>query len=81
VQDRATKQSFAPELKLNLRIKEQAMRLGLICYPGGGTADGVAGDHVLIAPPFNVTEPQLDQIVTRLGAAVDAALEARDGIK
>jgi adenosylmethionine-8-amino-7-oxononanoate aminotransferase len=76
VQDRATKLSFAPELKLNLRIKEQAMRLGLICYPGGGTADGVAGDHVLIAPPFNVTGPQLEQIVERLGAGVDAALEA-----
>jgi adenosylmethionine-8-amino-7-oxononanoate aminotransferase len=76
VQDRPNKRSFAPEHKLNLRIKEQAMRLGLICYPGGGTADGVAGDHVLIAPPFNVTESQLDQIVTRLSAAVDAALEA-----
>jgi len=45
---------------------------GLLLYPGSGTADGVAGDHMLLAPPYTVTEQQLDEIVDRLGAAVDA---------
>jgi adenosylmethionine-8-amino-7-oxononanoate aminotransferase len=76
VKDRETKQPFAASLKLHARIKQQAMGQGLICYPGGGTADGDSGDHVLIAPPFNVTDSQLEQIVASLGSAVDAAIKA-----
>ena len=43
-------------------------------YPMGGTIDGARGDHVLLAPPFIVTEDQIGEIVERLGNAVDAAL-------
>jgi len=43
-------------------------------YPMGGTIDGRSGDHILLAPPFIVSEPQLDEIVDRLAAALDAAL-------
>jgi adenosylmethionine-8-amino-7-oxononanoate aminotransferase len=46
----------------------------LICYPGGGTADGARGDHVLLAPPFIVTPEQLDELTDKLGKSVDAAL-------
>ena len=45
-------------------------------YPMGGTLDGRAGDHVLIAPPFITTPAEIDEIVGRLGTAVDAALAA-----
>jgi len=76
VEDRDSKQPFASSLKLHSRIKQQAMRQGLICYPGGGTADGHSGDHVLIAPPFNVTQSQLEQIVAGLGSAVEGTLQA-----
>ncbi|MGD2131480.1 MAG: aspartate aminotransferase family protein, partial [Maricaulaceae bacterium] len=47
VADRASKAPFDPKLKLAARIKKQAQANGLICYPGSGCADGVAGDHVL----------------------------------
>lgn len=73
VADRATKQTFAPELKVNARVKAEALKLGLMCYPMGGTVDGVHGDHVLIAPPYIVTETQLDELADKLGCAVDAA--------
>ncbi|MER9303988.1 aspartate aminotransferase family protein [Mesorhizobium sp. M0293] len=72
--DRATKEPFDPKLKLHARIKKEAMARGLMVYPMGGTLDGVRGDHVLIAPPFIITEPDIDRIVERLGDAVDAAL-------
>jgi adenosylmethionine-8-amino-7-oxononanoate aminotransferase len=75
VEDRVSKIPFASSLKLHARIKQQAMLKGLVCYPGGGTADGDSGDHVLIAPPFNVTRPQLEEIVEVLSSAVDAALQ------
>jgi adenosylmethionine-8-amino-7-oxononanoate aminotransferase len=43
-------------------------------YPMGGTLDGVRGDHLLVAPPFIVTEPVIDLIVDRLAAAINSAL-------
>jgi adenosylmethionine-8-amino-7-oxononanoate aminotransferase len=76
VQDRSTKRPFPAAAKLHARIKQQAMSEGLICYPGGGTADGKAGDHVLIAPPFNVTDTEIEIIAGALGSAVDGALSA-----
>jgi adenosylmethionine-8-amino-7-oxononanoate aminotransferase len=74
VADRASKEPFAPELRLNARIKAAAMARGLMCYPMGGTIDGRRGDHLLLAPPFIVTEAELGTIVERLGGAIEAAL-------
>jgi len=45
-------------------------------YPMGGTIDGRVGDHVLLAPPFIVSDAELDRIVERLQAALAAALTA-----
>jgi len=74
VQDRVTKAPFAPELRLHSRIKAQAMAIGLMVYPTGGTIDGQRGDHVLLAPPFIASDAQIDTIVDRLVQAIDAAL-------
>ncbi len=74
VADRRSKKPFAPEVKINARVKREAMARGLMVYPMGGTIDGVNGDHVLIAPPFIVNKDQIDTIVERLGDAVDAAV-------
>ena len=74
VADRATKAPFAPELKLHVRVKREAMARGLMVYPMGGTVDGRNGDHVLLAPPFIVDAADIDAIVTRLGDAIEAAL-------
>ena len=75
VEDRATKQPFDTKLRLHARIKAKAMAAGLMCYPMGGTLDGVRGDHVLLAPPFIVDEAQLDAMVEMLGGALCAALQ------
>ena len=74
VVDRGTKEPFDPARKLHARIKREAMARGLMVYPMGGTADGVQGDHVLLAPPFIVDDDAIDTIVDRLGEAIDAAL-------
>jgi len=74
VVDRSTKEPFDPALKLHAKIKSEAMARGLICYPGGGTVDGTRGDHVLLAPPFIISENEVDELVDKLGGAVDAAL-------
>jgi adenosylmethionine-8-amino-7-oxononanoate aminotransferase len=74
VADRTSKEPFDPALKLHARIKQAAMERGLMVYPMGGTVDGARGDHVLLAPPFIVDPPTLDNVVERLGDAVDAAV-------
>jgi adenosylmethionine-8-amino-7-oxononanoate aminotransferase len=74
VRDRADKSTFDPKHKLHARVKREAMARGLMCYPMGGTIDGLNGDHVLLAPPFISSAAEIDMIVERLGDAVDAAL-------
>ena len=74
VSDRASKQPFDPAAKLHARIKREAMARGLMVYPMGGTVDGVNGDHVLLAPPFIIEGSQVDAIVDRLGASLEAAV-------
>jgi adenosylmethionine-8-amino-7-oxononanoate aminotransferase len=74
VSDHASKRPFDPAVKLHARVKREAMDRGLMVYPLGGTVDGVRGDHVLLAPPFIIEAAQMDAIVDRLGAALEAAL-------
>ena len=81
VTDRGTKTPFEPKAKLHARVKKEAMARGLLVYPAGGTIDGARGDHALIAPPFIVRENQIDDIVDRLGDAVDAAVGRLDRIR
>ena len=74
VADRASRAPFDPARKLHARIKAEAMARGLMCYPAGGTIDGRRGDHILLAPPYIIDDDHVEQIVEKLGAAVDAAL-------
>jgi adenosylmethionine-8-amino-7-oxononanoate aminotransferase len=73
VADRASKAVFDPALKLHERIATAAHERGLAIYPMGGTIEGVQGNHICIAPPYNATAANIDAIVERLGDAVDAA--------
>jgi adenosylmethionine-8-amino-7-oxononanoate aminotransferase len=73
VADRETRMPFDPALRVSARIKAEAFERGLLVYPGSGTVDGLRGDHVLLAPPYIVTDAEVDVIVERLGEAVDAA--------
>jgi len=76
VSDRASKAPFDPKLRVHARVKKEALKAGLMCYPMGGTLDGVQGDHVLLAPPFILEEAQLDELVSKLGTALEAVLKS-----
>ncbi len=75
VEHRGEKRPFAASARLHQRVRRHAFARGLMVYPAGGTADGESGDHVLLAPPFIITERELTSATERLGDAVDAALE------
>jgi adenosylmethionine-8-amino-7-oxononanoate aminotransferase len=74
VADRATKAPFPTALALHQRIRRRSLDNGLICYPMGGNVDGVAGDTVILAPPYNATPAELDEIVDKLELSVRQAL-------
>ncbi len=74
VADRETKTPFDPKLGLAKKIKKAAFEAGLICYPMSGTRDGVHGDHILLAPPFILTDEQIEEIVTKLDLAITQSL-------
>ncbi|HEU4958172.1 MAG TPA: aspartate aminotransferase family protein [Sphingomicrobium sp.] len=74
VADRTTKATFDPDLAIHQRAKADAFERGLLIYPGGGTVDGRQGDHILLAPPYTVTDRELDLIVDLLGDTLAAVL-------
>jgi adenosylmethionine-8-amino-7-oxononanoate aminotransferase len=76
VADPETKAPFDPARKIHARIKREAMARGLMSYPMGGTIDGVRGDHVLLAPPYIVLPEEIDLIVERIAAAIEAAVKS-----
>ncbi|MEQ3672675.1 aspartate aminotransferase family protein [Pseudophaeobacter sp.] len=75
VADRTTKAPFDPGKTLAAKVKSAAFEAGLICYPMSGTRDGRIGDHVLLAPPFIMTEAQIGEVVDKLDKAIALALQ------
>jgi adenosylmethionine-8-amino-7-oxononanoate aminotransferase len=76
VADRARKTPFPAERKLFMKIRQKAFDNGLICYPVGGNADGVNGDVVILAPPYNVTDAELTEIVDKTALSIRQVLAA-----
>jgi adenosylmethionine-8-amino-7-oxononanoate aminotransferase len=76
VANRGTKQPFDPERKLFMKIRAQAMANGLICYPVGGNVDGHRGDIVILAPPYNASQAELDEIIDKAATSIKQVLRA-----
>jgi adenosylmethionine-8-amino-7-oxononanoate aminotransferase len=76
VRDRQTKVPFPAERALSFDIGARAFADGLICYPCSGNVDGAAGDTIIIAPPYNAGDGELEEIITKLARAIDGALSS-----
>jgi adenosylmethionine-8-amino-7-oxononanoate aminotransferase len=74
VEDRDTKAPFDPARDIHRKIKALAFEAGLICYPMGGTIDGMRGDHVLVAPPFIISDAEIDELAGKLAGAIRQAV-------
>lgn len=75
VRDRHSKLPFARERGLSFDIGRRAFADGLICYPCSGNVDGASGDTIIIAPPYNASDTELEEILSKLTAAVESALQ------
>jgi adenosylmethionine-8-amino-7-oxononanoate aminotransferase len=74
VKDRGLKKPFDPSLRLAAQIKRKAFDHGLICYPMSGTRDGEFGDHILLAPPFTISDVQISELVEKTAKALSSVL-------
>ncbi len=74
VKDQATKEPFAASQGVKGILTKACLAEGVVIYPGGGTADGVNGDHFLLAPPINITKEEIDLLLERLHAGMKKAL-------
>jgi adenosylmethionine-8-amino-7-oxononanoate aminotransferase len=70
VKDKASKKPFPSEERISARFGSEALKRGLITYPGIGNVDGVLGDHILMAPPLIIERDQIDQIVDILDQVI-----------
>ena len=70
VRDRKTRFPFPPSAGIAERVSQIAYVHNVAVYPIQGCADGAAGDHVLLAPPFIIGDAEISQIVSALHAAV-----------
>jgi adenosylmethionine-8-amino-7-oxononanoate aminotransferase len=76
VRNKKTKEPFPVEYHFGKRVFEEAFARGLVVFAGSGSVDGVAGDHILLAPPFIITESQVDDFLAILDEAVGAVEKA-----
>jgi adenosylmethionine-8-amino-7-oxononanoate aminotransferase len=76
VRDRKTRAPFAADRGLSFDIGQRAFADGLICYPCSGNVDGISGDTIILAPPYNASDAELEEIIVKLARAVSGALAA-----
>ncbi|HXZ14176.1 MAG TPA: aspartate aminotransferase family protein [Candidatus Sulfotelmatobacter sp.] len=70
VRDAKTREPFPADAQIALRVHEDALEAGVITYPVQGCADGIRGDHLLIAPPFTITSTMIQMLVAGLDHAI-----------
>ena len=75
MENATTKRPFPLHMAFGSTLQLAAFDLGVALYPGVGTVDGLEGDHILIAPPYTVTDAELDIIVSTLKKAYDNTVQ------
>ena len=72
VADRETRDPFPAELKVAERVMDACLERGLIVFPGHGSVDGVAGDHLLLGPPLVITTQEVQEMLSILEDGIAA---------
>jgi adenosylmethionine-8-amino-7-oxononanoate aminotransferase len=72
VADRGAREPFPVELKVAERVMDACMDRGLIVFPGHGTVDGTAGDHLLLGPPLVITSSETAELLAILEDGIAA---------
>ena len=74
VRDRATKLPYEPQRAVAQAVARHAFEHGLIVYPCAGNAGEGRGDTLIVAPPYNASDAELEELVEKLSASLAATL-------
>ncbi|HEY8363361.1 MAG TPA: aspartate aminotransferase family protein [Tissierellaceae bacterium] len=80
VKNQETKDPFDVSYNVKGKITNNCLEEGIVPYPGGGSVDGIRGDHILIAPPINITREEVDILYEKLEKAVKKTTEELVGV-
>ena len=70
VKDKATREPFAKSENIAEKIRQAAVAEGVLTYPTQGCVDGHRGDHLLLAPPFTISEQECALVAEALTSAL-----------
>jgi adenosylmethionine-8-amino-7-oxononanoate aminotransferase len=77
VADKRSKRPFEASDNVRSAFSHACLERGLYVYQGGGNVDGVRGDHALLAPPFIIDEAHVEEMVSIIKEAVEAAMPVK----
>jgi adenosylmethionine-8-amino-7-oxononanoate aminotransferase len=70
VEDKGSRTAFPRKQKFAERFADAALEEGLMVWPNVGQANGTDGDLALLAPPFVITDEEIDELVRRFAGAL-----------
>ena len=77
VEDKETRKPFAAPRQVAQRLTDMAFNEGLIIYPRR-SINGLAGDHVLVAPPLIISTDDVSEVLRRLERALGHLMDELD---
>jgi adenosylmethionine-8-amino-7-oxononanoate aminotransferase len=76
VEDARTAAPFPRTVHVAETLVRAALDNGLVIWPNIGHTNGTDGDLIMLAPPYTVSEDEIDQIVDRLGTAIQSTIKS-----
>ena len=77
VANRETKEPFDVKWDVAGRIRDVALvEESITFYHGQGTVDGINGDHLIVAPGYDITAEEIEMVVDRLVKAIEKTFQA-----
>ena len=70
VKDKSTRQPFPKADNIAERVRQAAVAEGVLTYPTQGCVDGQRGDHILLAPPFTISQEECAVVARALESAL-----------
>src|SRR5699024_425684 len=70
VEDQKTKEPFEVGRNVKGIFTKNCLEEGVVPYPGGGSVDGVRGDHVLFAPPITIKREETELLYEKIEKAM-----------
>lgn len=63
VEDKDSKQPLDVTFSFGSQVRSRAHDMGVAILSGSGTADGLVGDHIMLAPPLTITVEDVEFLV------------------